>query len=109
MTLELQANPNKNNCAYSPHNEVPESGVDDFYSTLRTTMEQIPKHNCFALAGDMNAKLSAPLVDFSFNETTKRNGEKLIDLMEEFNLFPSNNGFMKPKKSTLDIWETCTD
>ena len=29
--------------------------------------------------------------------TTNRNGEMLLDLLEEFNLFTSNNYFMKPK------------
>ena len=60
-------------------------------------MEQIPQHNFFSLTGDMNAKLGTPDVNFSFNGSTNRNGEMLIDFMEEFNLFSSNNYFMKPK------------
>ena len=98
MILELQGNPKTTIiCAYSPHNDAPECDVEDFYSNLRATMEQIPQHNFFVLCGDLNAKLGTPDVNFSFNETTNRNGEMLIDFMEEFNLFSSNNHFMKSK------------
>ena len=35
------------------------------------------------------------LVNFTYNKETNRNGEMLLDVLEEFNL--SNNYFMKPK------------
>ena len=82
---------------YRPHNYSPENKVEDFYSDLRTTMQQIAQHNFFSLAGDMNVKLGTPGVKFSFNETTNRNGNMPINFMEEYNLFLSNNSFMKPK------------
>ena len=98
MIIELEGNPKVTIIyAYSPHNVSPEEEVEAFYSTLRSTMEDIPQHNFFILAGDMNAKLGSEDVKFSFDPTTNRNGEMLVDLMEEFNLFSSNNSFMKPK------------
>ena len=98
MIIELEGNPKVTIiCAYSPHNGSPEEEVETFYSTLRSTMEDIPLHNFFILVGDMNAKLGPPDVKFSFDQTTNRNGEMLVDFMEEFNLFSSNNSFMKPK------------
>ena len=47
--------------------------------------------------GDFNARLGPDSVNFTFNDHTNRNGEKLFDLMEEYDLFSSNNYFMKPK------------
>ena len=61
--------------------------MHEFYSTLRTTIEQVPHHNFLAIAGDMNAKLGPDVVNFSFNKETNRNGEMLSDFMQEYNLF----------------------
>ena len=104
MILELEGNPKTTIiCAYSPHNAAPEEDVENFYSTLRSTVEQVPLHNFFSIAGDLNAKLGPDEARFTYNEETNRNGEMLKDFMEEFNLF----SFMKlyeTKKSALDIW-----
>jgi len=48
-----------------------------------------------SIVGDFNAKLTYPDVSFSFNKVTNRNGEYLLDLLQEFDLFSSNNSFMK--------------
>ena len=84
-------------CVYSPHNASSESDVEDFYTTLRSTVEQVPLHNFLVIAGDLNAKLGPDNVKFTYNKETNRNGEHLIDFMKEFNLFSSNTSFMKPK------------
>ena len=98
MLLEFSGNPKLTViCVYSPHNESPEAEVDSFYSDLRSVMENIPPHNFLAIMGDFNAKLGPDSVNFTFNDHTNRNGEKLIDFMEEYNLFSANNNFMKPK------------
>ena len=98
MLLEFSGNPRLTViCAYSPHNESPESDVDEFYSDLRSVTENIPSHNFVAVMGDFNAKLGPNAVNFTFNDQTNRNGEKLVDFMEEHCLFSSNNSFMKPK------------
>ena len=98
MVLELDGNPKITViCAYSPTNDASEEDVDVFYSDLRSVMDNIPLHNFFILAGDMNAKLGPDHVNFTFNDKTNRNGEKLLEYMEEYNLFSSSNNFMKPK------------
>ena len=98
MLLEFSGNPKLTViCAYSPHNEAPESDVDEFYTDLRSVMESIPPHNFVSILGDFNAKLGPDTVNFTFNDKTNRNGEKLVDFMEEYSLFTSNNSFMKPK------------
>ena len=35
------------------------------------------------------------MVKFTFHTETNRNGELLLDFVEEFNLFPANTKFMK--------------
>ena len=98
MVLELKGNPKTTIvCAYSPCNTSSLDDIDDFYTTLRSTIEQVPLHNFLVIAGDLNAKLGPDEAKFSFNSKTNRNGEMLIDFLEEFNLFISNTSFMKPK------------
>ena len=96
--LEFSGNPKLTVlCVYSPHNESPEHEVDQFYSDLRSVLENVPPHNFLSIMGDFNARLGPDLVNFTFNNETNRNGEKLFDLMEEYNLFSANNSFMKSK------------
>ena len=98
MLLEFSGNPKLTViCAYSPHNESPEEDVDRFYSDLRSVLDSVPPHNFLSVMGDFNARLGPDSVNFTFNDQTNRNGEKLFDLMEEYDLFSSNNYFMKPK------------
>ena len=97
MVLELDGNPKTTIiCAYSPTNDAPEGEIDQFYTDLRSVTDNIPLHNFFILAGDMNAKLGPSDVKFSFDKLTNRNGEKLLEYMEEYNLFSASNNFMKP-------------
>ena len=98
MVLELEGNPKITViCVYSPHNSSLKEDIEDFYTTLRSTIEQVPLHNFLVIAGDLNAKLGPSDVKFTYNNQTNRNGEYLIDFMDEFNLFSANNSFMKPK------------
>ena len=104
MVLELGGNPKTTIvCVYSPHNSSPDEDIEEFYTSLRTTVEQVPPHNFLVIAGDMNGKLGPNDVNYTFDSETNRNGEMLLDFLEEFNLFTSNNYFMKPKGQTLDL------
>ena len=98
MVLELGGNPKTTIvCVYSPHNSSPDEDIEEFYTSLRTTVEQVPPHNFLVIAGDLNGKLGPNDVNYTFDSETNRNGEMLLDFLEEFNLFTSNNYFMKPK------------
>ena len=98
LVIELEGNPKTTViCVYSPHNSSPVGEVEDFYATLKTTVEQVPLHNFLVISGDLNAKLGPDEVNFTYNSSTNRNGELLKDFMDEFNLFSANNTFMKPK------------
>ena len=82
---------------HSPHNSSSDDDIENFYTTLRSTIENVPAHNLLLIPGDFNAKLGADDAKFTFHSATNRNGELLVDIMEEFNLFPANTKFMKPK------------
>ena len=60
-------------------------------------MENVPAHNFLTIPGDFNAKLGPDDAKFTIHTETNRNGELLVDFMEEFNLFPANTKFMKSK------------
>jgi hypothetical protein len=47
-----------------------------------------------AVTGDLNAKLGPDDARFTYNTQTNRNGDHLVDFMEEFNLFPANTSFI---------------
>ena len=98
MVLELEGNPKTIViCVYSPHNSSSKEDIEDFYTTMRSTIEQVPLHNFLVIAGHLNAKLGPSDVKFTYNNQTNRHGEYLIDFIGEFNLFSANNSFMKPK------------
>ena len=98
LIIELLGNPRTTIiCAYSPHNSSPLDEVENFYSILRQTVDQVPPHNFLVIAGDFNAKLGPEDVKFTYNSATNRNGELLKDFMDEFNIFSAGNNFMKPK------------
>ena len=95
LVIELVGNPKITViCVYSPHNGSSLDEIDEFYMTLRQTVQQVPLHNFLVIAGDLNAKLGPEEVPFTYNSITNRNGELLKDFMDEFSLFSANNNFM---------------
>ena len=75
LLLALDDNPKTTLvCVYSPTNSSSLEEIEDFYTTLRTTIEQVPLHNFLVIAGDLNAKLGSDEARFSFNSKTNRNG-----------------------------------
>ena len=79
----------------SPYNNSSDDDIEHFYTTLRYTIENIPAQNFLLIPGDFNAKLGPDDAKFTFHSKTNRNGEHLVDLIEEINLCPANNRFMK--------------
>ena len=82
---------------HSPHNNSSDEDINHFYNTLRSTLENIPPHNFLLIPGDFNAKLGPNDANFTMHSETNRNGEHLVDFMEEFSLCPANTKFMKCK------------
>lgn len=86
---------------YSPHNNSGDEEINQFYNTLRSTLEHVPAHNFLLVPGHFNAVLGTDDAKFTFHTETNRNGEHLVDLMEESNLYPANTKFMK---SNNQLW-----
>ena len=84
---------------YSPHNARPEEEVDEFYEDLKKVVEDVPAHNLLTICGDFNAKIGHDEAPFTYHQLTNRNGEKLLEFTQEFNLINTNTRFMnKPSK-----------
>ena len=97
LVAEFNSNPiNTFIACYSPTNCSEEAETDRFYSDLKSVVQNIPAHNFATLAGDFNAQVGSEDVRFSFNSATNRNGEKLLDFAEEFQLSLASTNFMKP-------------
>ena len=100
MVAEFHSNPTTTivSC-YSPTNCSPEDEVDEFYNDLRSVCDNTPPHNLLLLCGDFNAKLGPSDARFTYHTDTNRNGEKLLDMITEFNLCATNTKFMnKPNR-----------
>ena len=63
---------------HSPHNNSSDDDIEHFYTTLRSTIENVPAHNFLLIPGDFNAKLSPDNAKFTFHSETNRNGEHLV-------------------------------
>ena len=101
MVAEFNSNPKLTfiSC-YSPTNCSDDETITKFYQSLSSVIENVPAHNFLTIAGDLNAKLGPEDVPFTFNTVTNRNGEMLLQIIDEFELFSSTNSFMK-KQSKL--------
>lgn len=96
IIAEFNSNPTTTLIAcYSPTNVSEESDVDTFYQDLRGVVESVPAHNFLVVAGDFNSHVGRHDVPFSYHEETNRNGIKLLDFAEEFQLDLTNTKFMK--------------
>ena len=56
---------------YAPTNCAEESVIEEFYSELRNTLQDVPAHNFLACIGDFNARLGLEHVPHPFHEETK--------------------------------------
>ena len=80
-------------CCYSPHNELPEEDVVQFYQELSTIINPIPAHNLLLIGGDFNAQLGPTDSLFTLHKNTNRNGKHMKDFMEQCSLVATNTRF----------------
>ena len=105
MEITLHGNPMTTAlCCYSPHNELPEEDVPQFYHELSTVIYAIPAHNLLIIGGDMNAQLGPPDALFTCANDTNRNGKYMKDFMEQHNLIVTNTRFQNTKNK---LWTHC--
>ena len=77
---------------------------DDFYNDLNNHLEQMKPHNIHLIVGDFNARVGLDshsihpevIGRHCFYDTTNNNGERLVDLCEEFQLCPAQMRFPHP-------------
>ena len=77
---------------YSPHNNMLEEVVANFYNKLSNAVEDVPPHAMLIIGGDMNAQVAS---GFSLHDKTNRNGHHLVDFIQQHNLIIGNTSFQK--------------
>jgi exonuclease III len=93
------------------HNRKNPQKVDDFWDQLEETTNKIPKHHVKILLGDFNAQLGRER-NFrkitgihTAHKRTNKNGERLINFCEIFNLKIMSTQFQKPTRK-LYTWKS---
>ena len=83
-------------CVYFPTNVAYHiAEVEEFYSSLRSAIQQIPAHNFLVILGDFNTRLGPEDAPFTFHSSTSTNGEHLSALLLEHGLLAANTLFKK--------------
>ena len=83
---------------YSPTEAAADEEAEDFHSTLRAAIHEVPAHHLLIVLGDFNARLGKTSADdrqWYFHSTTNRNGGLLRDTMDECQLEATNHRFQK--------------
>ena len=83
---------------YAPTNLAKEEEKDSFYFELQGVIDEIPRHDIVITIGDFNAKAGGSREEveqvvgpFTTSEETNDNGERLVDLYANNNLFLSKS------------------
>ena len=110
MIAEFDSNPKTTVIVvYAPTNCADEDKVEEFYETLRNTVSDVPAHNFLVVIGDLNARLGTDKVPYSYHEKTNRNGNYLLELMDEFGLLATNTQFRKKKGKLWTFRDRASD
>ncbi|XP_072123388.1 uncharacterized protein [Mobula birostris] len=102
LTVEFDGNPVTSVIiCYSPHNCSEEKEVEAFYSKLHEAVTSITAHNFLAALGNFNAQVGLEHVPYSYQDFTNRNGQYLVDFIQEHSLIAANTQF---KKRAGKLW-----
>ncbi|XP_062905836.1 craniofacial development protein 2-like, partial [Mobula hypostoma] len=102
LTAEFDGNPATSVIiCYSPYNCSEEKEVEAFHSKLHEAVTSIPAHNFLAVLGDFNAQVGLEDVPYSYQDFTNRNGQYLIEIIQEHSLIAANTQF---KKRAGKLW-----
>ena len=71
---------------YSPTNVSNENKVIDYFNELNETVKSIPAHNFLTIVGDFYSRIGLNNVKFAYHEQTNRNGELMLEFVQENNL-----------------------
>jgi len=96
---------------YAPTECASSADKDRFYESLSDHLDKVKRHNIHVIVGDFNARIGqdshamhpAVIGRHCFHEETNSNGERLVNLCEEFKLRPAQMRFPQPR-SRLWTW-----
>ena len=80
---------------YCPTNVAEADVIENHYNSLRHAIDTIPAHNVALIVGDFNARIGREDANFTFHETTNKNGEHLLNLALEKEFVIANTSFQK--------------
>lgn len=96
---------------YAPTNDTKDQEKDTFWATLRETIEKIPRRKELIIMGDMNGRVgireSCRIVGKHGEAEYNDNGERLIEICEQFDLKITNT-FFKHKDIHKYTWQQNT-
>lgn len=82
---------------YAPNNDASVHVKDTFEDTLRSIIEQIPRNHEIIIGGDLNGRVGkqrhSNVIGRHGEETVNDNGERLINLCDQFDLKITNTFF----------------
>ena len=113
LSASFSGNPNITiTVVYAPTESAEDTAKDKFYTDLASHCEQIPRHNIHLILGDFNARIGKDSHGSSqsvvgthcFHHVTNENGQRLIDLCEEYRLRPAQRRFPHPS-SRIWTWQ----
>ena len=104
MIANFQSNPVLTNIVtYAPCDYEHEVIKNIFYEKLRTTIEQVPSHDCLIILNDTNASMGLEDMQYTYSTSITNNGILLIEMLEEYHLLVANSHFRK-KMGKLWTW-----
>ena len=110
LRVEFDGNPKTTVLViYAPTNNADETEVDEFYKSLRGTIQDIPAHNFLTILGDFNARIGPEVAPHTYHDATNRNGAYMADLLLEFGLLAANAQFKKRPGKLWTFKDRATD
>ncbi|XP_035664112.1 uncharacterized protein LOC118407702 [Branchiostoma floridae] len=94
--------------AYAPTEAADDCSKDTYYSQLRQTVEGVAPHDFLAVLTDSNARLGPEDAQFTYNSSTNNNGQRLLEILEDYQLLATNTLFEK-RKGKLWTWRSPQD
>ncbi|XP_072023006.1 craniofacial development protein 2-like [Amphiura filiformis] len=80
---------------HCPTNMNNEDNIEAHYDNLRRAIDSIPAHNVLVIVGDFNGRVGTGDANYTYHNTTNRNGKYMVDLVIDKNLIIANTYFRK--------------